>query len=318
MRVYLNKDLTEEDLIQLRKVDTNYFPSFRFPSNRTVLVSDHKFIFQIESNLNICEIVLPDSNYNLNVFINSVFSTLLLYICSTLKPCPVKVCNEIGFKIVFYTPSHYSLADSWTEKIGKLDFLLNEKNLTETIWGVKLLNHHNQFILYLHLDSLYQPIHNPKFILKSSASDPSFTSFSTTPSNNTFSTTFSTTPSNNTFGTTSPNNTFGTTSPNNTFATIPSNNTFGTTPNTFGTTSNNTFGTTFATTPNNNTFGSNPTNNTFGSNPNNNTFGTTPTNNTFSTTPTNNTNNTFADNKRLTFESQYKSPFSGYGGYGGF
>ncbi len=274
MQVYLNSDLKDEQLQSLRQISNDYFPSFRFPANRTVCLAEHKLVFQMESNMNICEIVLPRSDYHLNVFINSVFSTLLLYITGTLKSMPVRLCNTSGFKIVFYAAANCpaSFNSYWSSKITSLDFLRSDENLTETVFSTKLPIPHTEFILYLYLDNLYQAIHNPKFTysqnIQSNVNTPNSitTNNVNTPSN--FASNNVNTP--NTFGTNNVNTPSGFTNNVNTPSGFTNNVN---NPNTY------TFGTNNLNTTNTPNFGSNNVNNpntlTFGNNLNSaNTFAT--------------------------------------------
>tara|TARA_R110001599_G_scaffold164352_2_gene353800 strand:- start:237 stop:1310 length:1074 start_codon:yes stop_codon:yes gene_type:complete len=296
MKVFVNRELTSSDVEKIQNLcDLEYIPRTNNHLNHTIVQTEFNLAVQLDISHNICEIVLPGTYSQQNLFKDHFLSYVLTFLRDSIKAGnSVRLANEIGYKIFFYAAETSPAAEAkWWDLENKYTFHRALKTETETILGTRLKNYNVRYILQIHLDDQYS-------IVKVPISVVSTVSVVSTPTGQVVNNPFefggfgpnvnSANPgTNNTFGTNNgTNNTFGT---NN--GTNGTNNAFGTNSNT-GT--NNTFGTN-SNTGTNNTFGSNSntgtqgfgTNNPFGSNSNSGTqaFGT---NNTFGTNNETNSN----------------------------
>lgn len=178
MEVYLNRSIGEELLAKLRKVDPGYFPRLNFPFNRTVYIASQNLIFQIDSNFNICEVVVPNCT---DIFLNTVFLNLVTYMTGTIRDLTsVKVANEVGFKVLLYVNAALPAAslDFWGSRVAQFDFIKSPTSELQTLFGVNLITPHVKFVMPIYLDSSYQLIKNPSLQPVSSNPATGFGNFS--------------------------------------------------------------------------------------------------------------------------------------------
>ena len=289
MQVYFNSEIDKNLIENIRKIDKNFSPRLFSALNRTIIDTKNNVVVQLDINYNICEIILPN---NQEIFKKYMLRYIIEFIIDSLKKIgfPVRLINEIGYKIYFYTPEGSAGSnDQWWKVDPAIQIVKLSKLEAETIFGVPLKATHNRFILSIQLNDDFTLISerfsnsNTGFVVNcgfgtnisentgfgSQTNNTSFGGFGTNTSansgfgaNTSANSGFGTNTSANTgFGTNTPTNTgFGTNTPTNTgFGTNTSANTgFGTNTGfgSFGTSNTTNFGGFSFGAPNNsNTFG---------------------------------------------------------------
>ncbi len=140
MHTYFNRDidiLTEAKIRQ--ECDANYMRRLNFPLNRTVVNEKNKMAIQLDINFNVCEIVVPN---NVEVFKNVMLPYVIDFLIHSMKKLmPVRILNEIGFKMNLYVPS--TVNETWNSNFTKG----NVSN--DTVLGVPLSSPHVKLTLPL-------------------------------------------------------------------------------------------------------------------------------------------------------------------------
>ena len=151
MQVYVNRSLDVQTVGKIRtECDLSYVPRVGYPLNRTVVNMANKIAVQLDINCNICEVIVDGNKIEL-------FKALMLdYVVNFLidsmkKMMPVKVLNEIGFKLNIYVPQ--SCDSNLFSNMVKSDILE-----TSTVFSVPLSSPHHKFTLPLKLTEQYSLI----------------------------------------------------------------------------------------------------------------------------------------------------------------
>ena len=168
MQVYVNRSLDVQTVGKIRtECDLSYVPRVGFPLNRTVVNMANKIAVQLDINCNICEVIVDGSKVEL--FKNLMLQyTVDFLIDSMKKMMPVKVLNEIGFKLNVYVPQ--------TCDVTLFSNMIKSDSLeSSTIFSIPLSSPHHKFTLPLRLTDQYSliSVHTTNF--------QSFTQSSTQP-----------------------------------------------------------------------------------------------------------------------------------------
>ena len=148
MQVYVNRALDVQTVAKIRtEYDLSYVPRVTFPLNRTVVNMTNKIAVQLDINCNICEVIVDGSKVEL--FKSVMYNYIVDFLIDSMKKMmPVKVLNEIGFKLNFYVPQ--SCDSSLFPNTVKSDILESS-----TIFSVPLPSPHHKFTLPLKLTDQY-------------------------------------------------------------------------------------------------------------------------------------------------------------------
>ena len=148
MQVYVNRSLDVQTVAKIRtECDLSYVPRVTFPLNRTVVNMTNKISVQLDINCNICEVIV-DGN-KVEMFKSVMYPYIVDFLIDSMKKMmPVKVLNEIGFKLNLYIPATCDL--SLFSNIVKSDTLE-----TSTVFSVPLSSPHYKFTLPLKLTEQY-------------------------------------------------------------------------------------------------------------------------------------------------------------------
>ncbi len=185
MQTYFNRDidiLTEAKIRQ--ECDANYMRRLNFPLNRTVVNEKNKMAIQLDINFNVCEIVVPN---NVEIFKNVMLPYVIDFLIDSMKKLlPVRILNEIGFKINLYVPATSSaVAETWWNR-----HLVKGNISNDTVLGVPLSSSHIKLTLPLLLTDVFT-LQVPSSPVTSAQADfvsaftaipaQSFSGFATTP-----------------------------------------------------------------------------------------------------------------------------------------
>ena len=157
MQVYVNRSLDVQTVGKIRtECDLSYVPRVGYPLNRTVVNMTNKIAVQLDINCNICEVIVEGSKVEL--FKSVMYPYIIDFLIDSMKKMmPVKVLNEIGFKLNLYIPQ--SCDSSLFPHMVKSDILESS-----TIFSVPLPSPHHKLTLPLKLTDQYtliptSPIH---------------------------------------------------------------------------------------------------------------------------------------------------------------
>ena len=133
MQTYFNRDIDVTTEGRIRKeCDANYLPRMNFAMNRTVVDTKNKMVVQLDVNFNVCELVVPT---NVETFKNVMLPYVIDFLIDSMKKMmPVRILNEIGFKLNLYVPSTSPAAnETWWNR-----HLVKGNTVNETVFGVPL------------------------------------------------------------------------------------------------------------------------------------------------------------------------------------
>ena len=151
MQVYVNRSLDVQTVGKIRtECDLSYVPRVGFPLNRTVVNMANKIAVQLDINCNICEVIVDGAKVEL--FKNLMFSYIVDFLIDSMKKMmPVKVLNEIGFKLNVYVPQ--------TCDVTLFSNMIKSDSLeSSTIFSIPLSSPHHKFTLPLKLTDQYSLI----------------------------------------------------------------------------------------------------------------------------------------------------------------
>ena len=148
MQVYVNRALDVQTVAKIRtECDLSYVPRVTFPLNRTVVNMTNKIAVQLDINCNICEVIVDGSK--VEMFKSVMYPYIIDFLIDSMKKMmPVKVLNEIGFKLNLYIPQ--SCDSSLFPNMVKSDILESS-----TTFSVPLPSPHHKFTLPLKLTDQY-------------------------------------------------------------------------------------------------------------------------------------------------------------------
>ena len=151
MQVYVNRSLDVQTVAKIRtECDLSYVPRVGFPLNRTVVNMANKIAVQLDINCNICEVIVDGNKVEL--FKNLMLQYIIDFLIDSMKKMmPVKVLNEIGFKLNVYVPQ--------TCDVTLFSNMIKSDSLeSSTIFSIPLPSPHHKFTLPIRLTDQYSLI----------------------------------------------------------------------------------------------------------------------------------------------------------------
>jgi hypothetical protein len=147
MEVYVNRLLDVQTVAKIRtECDLAYVPRVTFPLNRTIVNIANKTAVQLDINCNICEVIVDSAK--VEMFKNLMLPYIINFLIDSMKKMmPVKVLNEIGFKLNMYVPQNSNITFVNTVK--------SDISESSTVFAVPLSSPHHKFTLPFKLTDQY-------------------------------------------------------------------------------------------------------------------------------------------------------------------
>jgi hypothetical protein len=202
MKVFANREIDSKTIEEIKfNCGGDYTPRITFPSNRTVINYENRYVVQLDINHNLCEVIV---NGNVEIFKKVMLSYIIEMMIETVKKnLSPRVANEIGFKFFFYVPEgSVACNEQWWNFENRATFYKMNKTETETVFSTPLKNPHVRLVLLVHLTDNYSLTSLPFGYFGNSGN-------SNQQQNNVFGNIVN--PQNNGFGNTPQNNGFGNT-----------------------------------------------------------------------------------------------------------